>query len=198
MHGDAAFAGQGVVAETLNLSQLEGYKTGGTIHVIINNQIGFTTLPKDGRSTEYASDLAKTVLAPIFHVNGDRPEAAVHSIQMALEYRQKFGKDVIIDLIGYRKHGHNEGDEPAFTQPGLYKEINDHRTVRDLYTEHLVKNGELTKEEAQSIFKEFDNLLHNAFEDAKKAPNLDIKDALLQRVELPQKIGQSILILNQA
>jgi 2-oxoglutarate dehydrogenase E1 component len=187
MHGDAAFAGQGVVAETLNLSQLEGYKTGGTIHVIINNQIGFTTLPKDGRSTEYASDLAKTVLAPIFHVNGDRPEAAVHSIQMALEYRQKFGKDVIIDLIGYRKHGHNEGDEPAFTQPGLYKEINDHRTVRDLYTEHLVKNGELTKEEAQSIFKEFNNLLHNAFEDAKKAPNLDIKDALLQRVELPQK-----------
>ena len=187
MHGDAAFAGQGVVAETLNLSQLEGYKTGGTIHVIINNQIGFTTLPKDGRSTEYASDLAKTVLAPIFHVNGDRPEAAVYAIQMALEYRQKFGKDVIIDLIGYRKHGHNEGDEPVFTQPGLYKEINDHRTVRDLYTEFLVKNGELTEQETQAIFKEFEELLHDAFEDAKKAPNLEMKDALLDRIELPQK-----------
>lgn len=183
MHGDAAFAGQGVVAETLNLSQLEGYKTGGTVHIIINNQIGFTTLPKDGRSTEYASDLAKTVLAPIFHVNGDRPEAAVHAIQMALEYRQKFGKDVIIDLIGYRKHGHNEGDEPAFTQPGMYKEINDHKTVRDLYTNHLVKNKELTEEETQQIFDEFDDLLQAAFEDAKKAPSLDTKDALFDRVE---------------
>jgi len=187
MHGDAAFAGQGVVAETLNLSQLEGYKTGGTIHVIINNQIGFTTLPKDGRSTEYASDLAKTVLAPIFHVNGDRPEAAVYAVQMALEYRQQFGKDVIIDLIGYRKHGHNEGDEPAFTQPGLYKEIDDHRTVRDLYTEFLVKNNELTEEETKQIFDEFEDLLHDAFEDAKKAPNLGVKDALFDRIELPQK-----------
>jgi 2-oxoglutarate dehydrogenase E1 component len=187
MHGDAAFAGQGVVAETLNLSQLEGYKTGGTIHVIINNQIGFTTLPKDGRSTEYASDLAKTVLAPIFHVNGDRPEAAVHAIQMALEYRQKFGKDVIIDLIGYRKHGHNEGDEPAFTQPGLYKEINDHNTVRDLYTQHLVKNGELSEEETKAIFDEFDQLLQEAFEDAKQAPNLGGQDAYFDRVELAQK-----------
>ncbi len=187
MHGDAAFAGQGVVAETLNLSQLEGYKTGGTIHVIINNQIGFTTLPKDGRSTEYASDLAKTVLAPIFHVNGDRPEAAVHAIQMALEYRQKFGKDVIIDLIGYRKHGHNEGDEPAFTQPGLYKEINDHNTVRDLYTQHLVRNGELSEEETKAIFDEFDQLLQEAFEDAKQAPNLGGQDAYFDRVEQDQK-----------
>merc|ERR1712193_535173 len=142
----------GVVAETLNMPQLEGYKTGGTIHIIINNQIGFTTLPKDGRSTEYASDLAKLVLAPIFHVNGDHPESAVHAIQMALEYRQKFGKDVIIDLIGYRKHGHNEGDEPAFTQPGLYKEINDHRSVRDIYTEWLVKHGDFTTEETKQIF----------------------------------------------
>lgn len=187
MHGDAAFAGQGVVAETLNMSLLEGYKTGGTIHIIINNQIGFTTLPKDGRSTEYASDLAKTVLAPIFHVNGDKPEAAVHAIRMALEYRQKFGKDVIIDLIGYRKHGHNEGDEPVFTQPGMYKEIKDHKTVRDLYTNFLVKNGELTEEETQSIFNEFDELLTAAFEDAKQAPNLDTKDALYDRTEQDQK-----------
>ncbi|MDR9415323.1 MAG: multifunctional oxoglutarate decarboxylase/oxoglutarate dehydrogenase thiamine pyrophosphate-binding subunit/dihydrolipoyllysine-residue succinyltransferase subunit [Gracilimonas sp.] len=186
MHGDAAFAGQGVVAETLNMSQLEGYKTGGTMHIIINNQIGFTTLPKDGRSTEYASDLAKMILAPIFHVNGDTPEAAVHAIQMALDYRQKFGKDVVVDLIGYRKHGHNEGDEPAFTQPGMYKEINDHAPVRDVYTDHLVKNGELTKEETQQIFDEFDQLLQEAFEDAKKAPNLEITDNLIDRTETPQ------------
>ncbi len=187
MHGDAAFAGQGVVAETLNLSLLDGYRTGGTVHIIINNQIGFTTLPEDGRSTEYASDLAKTVLAPIFHVNGDRPEAAVHAIQMALEYRQKFGKDVIIDLIGYRKHGHNEGDEPAFTQPGMYKEINDHNTVRDLYTKSLVKAGELTQEETQQIFDEFDDLLQAAFEDAKKAPSLKSEDAFFERIEMDQQ-----------
>ncbi|WP_018126828.1 multifunctional oxoglutarate decarboxylase/oxoglutarate dehydrogenase thiamine pyrophosphate-binding subunit/dihydrolipoyllysine-residue succinyltransferase subunit [Balneola vulgaris] len=186
MHGDAAFAGQGVVAETLNMSQLEGYKTGGTVHIIINNQIGFTTLPKDGRSTEYASDLSKMILAPIFHVNGDKPEAAVHAIQMALDYRQKFGKDVIIDLIGYRKHGHNEGDEPAFTQPGMYKEINDHPPVRDLYTEHLVKNNELTEEETKQIFDEFDKLLQEAFEDAKKSPNVDITDDLIDRTETKQ------------
>ncbi len=186
MHGDAAFAGQGVVAETLNMSQLEGYKTGGTIHIIINNQIGFTTLPKDGRSTEYASDLAKLVLAPIFHINGDHPEAAVHAIQMALDYRQKFGKDVIIDLIGYRKHGHNEGDEPAFTQPGLYKEINDHKTVRDLYTGSLVKNNELTEKETQAIFDEFEELLQAAFEDAKKSPNLEVTSDLIDRSETAQ------------
>jgi len=187
MHGDAAFAGQGVVAETLNMSQLEGYKTGGTIHIIINNQIGFTTLPKDGRSTEYASDLAKLILAPIFHVNGDRPEAAVHAMKMALEYRQEFGKDVIIDLIGYRKHGHNEGDEPAFTQPGMYKEINDHKTVRDFYTDSLVKNKELTEEETQAIFDEFEELLLAAFEDAKQAPKLEVTNELIDRTESEQK-----------
>ncbi len=170
IHGDAAFAGQGVVAETLNMSQLEGFTTGGTIHLIINNQIGFTTLPKDGRSTEYASDLAKMILAPIFHVNGDEPEAAIQSIKLALDYRQKFGKDVVIDLICYRKHGHNEGDEPAFTQPGLYKEIHNHPSVRERYTNELVLRNELTKKETRQIFDEFDELLEAAFNDAKKAP----------------------------
>jgi multifunctional 2-oxoglutarate metabolism enzyme len=187
MHGDAAFAGQGVVAETLNMSQLRGYETGGTIHVIINNQIGFTTLPDDARSTEYASDLAKMILAPIFHVNGDDPEAAVHAMRMAIEYRQKFGKDVVIDLICYRKHGHNEGDEPAFTQPGLYKEIDNHPTVRDIYVKELLRKGEFSKEETEAIFKEFDDLLQKAFEDAKSSPALEITDQMLDRSEELQK-----------
>ncbi|MCC5942656.1 MAG: multifunctional oxoglutarate decarboxylase/oxoglutarate dehydrogenase thiamine pyrophosphate-binding subunit/dihydrolipoyllysine-residue succinyltransferase subunit [Balneolaceae bacterium] len=187
MHGDAAFAGQGVVAETLNLSQLRGYETGGTIHIIINNQIGFTTLPIDARSTEYASDLAKMILAPIFHVNGDDPEAAVHAMNLAIDYRQKFGKDVVIDLICYRKHGHNEGDEPAFTQPGMYKEIDNHPTVRDIYVKELLRKGEFTEEETQIIFDEFEELLQQAFEDAKSSPALEITDKMLNRTEEKQK-----------
>ena len=191
MHGDAAFAGQGVVAETLNMSQLRGYETGGTIHVIINNQIGFTTLPIDARSTEYASDLAKMILAPIFHVNGDDPEAGVHAINMAMDYRQKFGKDVVIDLICYRKHGHNEGDEPAFTQPGLYKEIENHPTVRDIYLKDLLRKGEFTEEETQAIFDDFEQLLQEAFEDAKSSPSLEVTDKMLKRSEASQKERES-------
>jgi len=187
MHGDAAFAGQGVVAETLNMSQLRAYNTGGTIHIIINNQIGFTTLPEDARSTEYASDLAKMILAPILHVNGDDPEAAVHAMQLALEYRRKFGKDVVIDLVCYRKHGHNEGDEPAFTQPGLYKEIENHPTVRDLYVRQLLRKGEFNEEEMQEIFDEFDELLQQAFEDAKSGQALEVTDTMLDRSEKEQE-----------
>lgn len=187
IHGDAAFSGQGVVAETLNMSQLDAYKTGGTVHIIINNQIGFTTLPESGRSTEYASDLAKMVLAPIFHVNGDNPEEAVHAMQMAFEYRQKFGKDVVIDLICFRKHGHNEGDEPAFTQPGMYKEIKTHPTVRDIYTEKLLKKDELTEEETEDIFEEFDELLYEAFEDAKNASALEVTEDMINRHENRQE-----------
>jgi len=186
IHGDAAFAGQGVVAETLNMSQLEGFRTGGTIHLIINNQIGFTTLPEEGRSTEYASDLAKMILAPIFHINGDEPEAAVHAIKLAMEYRQKFGKDVVLDLVCYRKHGHNEGDEPAFTQPGMYEEIEDHSSVRHLYTKELVRKGELTEEETNKIFDEFDELLTEAFEDAKNAPPLEVTEDMIHRNESDQ------------
>ncbi|MDX1640485.1 MAG: multifunctional oxoglutarate decarboxylase/oxoglutarate dehydrogenase thiamine pyrophosphate-binding subunit/dihydrolipoyllysine-residue succinyltransferase subunit [Balneolaceae bacterium] len=191
MHGDAAFAGQGVVAETLNMSQLRSYETGGTIHIIINNQIGFTTLPKDARSTEYASDLAKMILAPIFHVNGDDPEAAVHAINLALDYRQQFKKDVVIDLICYRKHGHNEGDEPAFTQPGLYEEIENHPSVRDIYLKELLRKGEFTEDETQPIFDDFDELLQEAFEDAKNSPALEVTDELLKRPEKNQSERES-------
>ncbi|MDZ7771795.1 MAG: multifunctional oxoglutarate decarboxylase/oxoglutarate dehydrogenase thiamine pyrophosphate-binding subunit/dihydrolipoyllysine-residue succinyltransferase subunit [Balneolaceae bacterium] len=186
IHGDAAFSGQGVVAETLNMSQLDAYQTGGTVHIIINNQIGFTTLPRDGRSTQYASDLAKMILAPIFHVNGDSPEEAVHAIQMAFEYRQKFGKDVVIDLTCFRKHGHNEGDEPAFTQPGMYKEIDNHPTVRDIYTRQLLRKGELTEEQTEGIFEEFDQLLQEAFEDAKNASPLEVSEQMMNRHEMTQ------------
>lgn len=187
IHGDAAFAGQGVVAETLNMSQLDGYKTGGTIHVIINNQIGFTTLPKDGRSTTYASDLAKMILAPVFHVNGDDPEACAHAINMSLDYRQKFGKDVVIDLICYRKHGHNEGDEPAFTQPSLYKEINAHDAVREVYSRELIRRGELSSEEVEQIFSEFDAILEQAFEDAKSVPVFEVNEEHIERKDSVQE-----------
>ena len=186
IHGDAAFSGQGVVTETLNMSQLEAYQTGGTVHIIINNQIGFTTLPEDGRSTEYTSDLAKMILAPIFHINGDKPEEAVHAMKMAFEYRQKFGKDVVIDLVCYRKHGHNEGDEPAFTQPDMYQEIDNHKPVRDIYTQELMRKDELTEDEAQQLFDEFDNLLQKAFKDAKNASPMEVTDDMINRHEKTQ------------
>ncbi len=149
IHGDAAFAGQGVVAETLNLSQLDGYSTGGTIHVIINNQIGFTTHPDESRSTPYSTDVARGVQAPIFHVNGDDPDAAIRVVQIAFDYRQQFKKDVVIDMICYRRHGHNEGDDPSYTQPIMYRKIKEHPSVAVLYTERLVREGVLTAEEVQ-------------------------------------------------
>ncbi len=153
IHGDAAFAGQGVVAETLNLSQLDGYSTGGTIHLIINNQIGFTTLPDEARSTPYSTDVARGVQAPIFHLNGDDPDAAVRVVQLAFDYRQKFKTDVVIDMICYRRHGHNEGDDPSYTQPILYRKIKDHPPVSVIYGERLVREGVLAAEEVQALRK---------------------------------------------
>src|SRR5918999_6428394 len=135
LHGDAAFAGQGVVAETFNLSQVPGYRTGGTVHIVVNNQLGFTTAPHMGRSSIYATDIAKMVQAPIFHVNGDDPEACVRVVRWAFAYRQAFGRDIVIDMICYRRYGHNEADEPAFTQPLMYSKIDERRSVRKLYTE---------------------------------------------------------------
>lgn len=154
LHGDAAFAGQGIVAETLNLAGLDGYTTGGTIHVVINNQIGFTTLPQDARSSTYCTDVARMVQAPILHVNGDDPEAVSHVAALAYEYRQRFKRDVVIDLVGYRRWGHNEGDEPSYTQPLMYAKIKSHTTEAQLYGEHLVRTGALSREELDALWAE--------------------------------------------
>src|SRR5690348_6684113 len=151
IHGDAAFSGQGEVAETLNLEGLAGYSTGGTLHIIANNQVGFTTDPEDGRSTRYSSDLAKGFDIPIIHVNADEPEEAIAAVRLALAYRQRFGHDVVVDLVGYRRHGHNEQDEAAYTQPLLAKAIAEHPTVRELYAERLAAEGAVTAEQAQKL-----------------------------------------------
>jgi len=163
VHGDAAFAGQGVVAETLNLSQLRGYRTGGTMHLVINNQVGFTTSPDSSRSSVYATDVARMVQAPIFHVNGDDPEACVRVAALAFEYRQAFHKDVVIDLVCYRRRGHNEMDEPSFTQPLMYDTIASKRSVRKLYTEALIGRGDITRDEAEEAMKSYRAELEKAF-----------------------------------
>ena len=167
IHGDAAFAGQGVVAECLAMSDIAGYRVGGTIHLIINNQIGFTTSPQNSRSSLYCSDVAKTVQAPIFHVNGDDPEACVRVAELAFEYRQRFHKDVVIDMVCYRRHGHNEGDDPSYTQPLMYKAIAERRSVRKLYVETLVKRGELTVEEAEGALADFQTKLQAALDETR-------------------------------
>jgi len=154
IHGDAAFAGEGVVQESLNLSQLEGYRIGGTIHVVVNNQIGFTTVPVEGRSSVYATDVAKMLQIPIFHVNGEDPEAVAQVIDLAMEFRREFQRDVVIDMYCYRRHGHNEGDEPSFTQPLLYRAIEKRKSVRDGYLSRLLELGEITREEADLIARE--------------------------------------------
>ncbi len=167
LHGDAAFAGQGVVAETLNLSDLKGYRTGGTVHLVINNQLGFTTAPEFGRSSQYATDVAKMVQAPILHVNGDDPEACVRVARLAFAYRQAFHKDVVIDLVCYRRFGHNEADDPSFTQPLMYQRIEGRRSVRMLYVESLVKRGDITIEEAEQALKDFSGRLQGALEETR-------------------------------
>jgi 2-oxoglutarate dehydrogenase E1 component len=163
LHGDASFAGQGVNAEVLQLSQLRGYRTGGTIHIVINNQVGFTTSPHASRTSRYSTDMAKIISAPVFHVNGDDPEACVRVARIAFEYRQAFHKDVVIDMVCYRRRGHNEGDEPSFTQPMMYKLIDAKRSTRTLYTEALVGRGDITPQEAEEIATDYQNQLEAVF-----------------------------------
>jgi 2-oxoglutarate dehydrogenase E1 component len=164
MHGDAAFAGQGVVSETLTLSQLRGYRTGGTVHVVVNNQVGFTTSPAASRSSTYATDVARMVQAPIFHVNGDDPEACVHVARLAFEFRQAFKKDVVIDMLCYRRRGHNEADDPSLTQPRMYKLIDAKRSVRKLYTEGLIGRGDISVEEAEQALRDYQAELEKVFQ----------------------------------
>lgn len=189
LHGDAAFAGQGVVAETLQLSEVNGYRTGGTIHIVVNNQIGFTTSPKYARSGTYATEVAKMIQAPIFHVNGDDPEACVRVIKLAFEYRQKFGTDIVIDLVCYRRYGHNEGDDPSYTQPLMYSKIEDRRSVRKLYLESLLNRGDLTVEDAEKSFEDFRARLQNAFEETKET----IDDGGAEEPEIEEPEPQGVL-----
>jgi multifunctional 2-oxoglutarate metabolism enzyme len=174
LHGDAAFAGQGIVMETLNLAGLKGYRTGGTIHIIINNQIGFTTSPEAGRSTIYSTDVARMTQLPIFHINGDDPEAACRALRIALEYRQEFNKDVVLDLIGFRRLGHNETDEPSYTQPLMYARVKAHPGVRTLYAKRLIKEGVITEEELNGLIEErvrrYEEALANAKRKVKEEP----------------------------
>lgn len=180
IHGDAAIAGQGVVYETVQMSQLKGYRTGGTIHLVINNQVGFTTNYLDARSSTYCTDIGKVIKAPIFHVNGDDVEALMYTIQLAMEYRYTFHTDVFIDILCYRKHGHNEGDEPRFTQPLLYKAISKHENPRDIYSSFLVQSGIYTKDEIKDLEQKYNDQLENKLEIAKKTDKLHIKQFLVE------------------
>ena len=187
IHGDAAFAGQGVVAECFAMSGLKGHNTGGTIHIIVNNQIGFTTSPRFARSSPYPSDLGKIVEAPILHCNGDDPEAVVHCAKIAIEFRQRFKKDVVIDLICYRRFGHNEGDEPTFTQPLMYKKIKSHPTTLNIYSKKLIKENSITEEEFESEKSDFNDLLEDQFKSAKDHhPKIDWFEGTWSRYR-PQK-----------
>lgn len=206
IHGDAAMIGQGVVAETFNMSQLEGYATGGTVHIVINNQIGFTTVPKDSRSSVYCTAIGKTLGLPIFHVNGDDPLSAIRAMELALEFRQTFKKDVIIDLYCYRRHGHNEGDEPNFTQPTLYKEVDQHPLVSEILSKQMIRSGQISEEQVKSYKKQFEDRLTVAYNQS-KSENKDFKPAIRPPLSCPdilkpldtavpsatiQKIGQAI------
>ena len=180
IHGDAAFVGQGVVAETLNLSRLQAYETGGTVHVVINNQIGFTTNPEDSRSTAYCTDITRMLRCPVFHVNGEDPEAVAQAVTLAAEYRQRFHGDVVLDLFCYRKYGHNEGDEPRFTQPEMYAAIDRKQTVREVYIEHLIKTGKLTVEQAEEIKERRQKDLEHALEDTRSNGNYNLIPASME------------------
>ncbi len=178
IHGDAAVAGQGIVYETIQMAQLDGYRAGGTIHIVVNNQVGFTTNYLDARSSTYCTDVAKTTLCPVFHVNGDDVEAVVQTIEIAMEYRQKFNRDIFIDLLCYRKYGHNEGDEPKFTQPSLYNIIAKHPNPKDIYFKQLESEGVITKDEAKKIEDDYNNFLEEEFDTSRKMEKALVYDFL--------------------
>ncbi|WP_043266081.1 multifunctional oxoglutarate decarboxylase/oxoglutarate dehydrogenase thiamine pyrophosphate-binding subunit/dihydrolipoyllysine-residue succinyltransferase subunit [Streptomyces sp. CT34] len=193
LHGDAAFAGQGVVAETLNMSQLRGYRTGGTVHIVINNQVGFTAAPESARSSMYATDVARMIEAPIFHVNGDDPEAVVRVARLAFEFRQAFNKDVVIDLICYRRRGHNETDNPEFTQPLMYHVIDKKRSVRKLYTESLIGRGDITLEEAEQALQDFQGQLEKVFTEVRDATAAPVAPEVPQpQAEFPVHVDTAV------
>jgi len=194
IHGDAAIAAQGVVYEVIQMAQLNGYRTGGTIHVVINNQVGFTTNYLDARSSTYCTDVAKVTRSPVFHVNGDDVESLIYTIKLAMEFRQKFNSDVFIDILCYRKYGHNEGDEPRFTQPQLYKAIANHKNPRDIYAEKLIKQGIMTSDEVKKEIKAFDQLMNAKYKDSEEIEKLKIKQFLVneyEHFEKPQKVDFS-------
>ncbi|WP_369637794.1 multifunctional oxoglutarate decarboxylase/oxoglutarate dehydrogenase thiamine pyrophosphate-binding subunit/dihydrolipoyllysine-residue succinyltransferase subunit, partial [Nocardia sp. JMUB6875] len=190
LHGDAAFAGQGVVAETLNLSGLRGYRTGGTVHIVVNNQIGFTTAPEYSRSTEYSTDIAKFIGAPIFHVNGDDPEACVWVAKLAVDYRQKFQRDVVIDMICYRRRGHNEGDDPSMTQPGMYDVIDTKRSVRKAYTESLIGRGDISMKEAEDALRDYQGQLERIFNEVRELEKFppEASESIEEEQQLPPNL----------
>lgn len=195
IHGDAAFVGQGVVWETLNLSQLHGYKTGGTVHIVINNQIGFTTIPEDARSTHYCTAVAKSLDIPVFHVNGDDPLSAVFVIELAMEFRQRFRKDIVIDLVCYRRHGHNEGDEPSFTQPVLYNAIQSHPLISDILLKEMTAQGDINQAEATAFKKEFEERLNQALAESKadvKKIKPKLRTSALSCPELLQPVDTAV------
>ncbi|PGH52288.1 multifunctional oxoglutarate decarboxylase/oxoglutarate dehydrogenase thiamine pyrophosphate-binding subunit/dihydrolipoyllysine-residue succinyltransferase subunit [Streptomyces sp. Ru87] len=193
LHGDAAFAGQGVVAETLNMSQLRGYRCGGTVHIVINNQVGFTAAPESARSSMYATDVARMIEAPIFHVNGDDPEAVVRVGRLAFEYRQAFNKDVVIDLICYRRRGHNESDNPGFTQPLMYDLIDKKRSVRKLYTESLIGRGDITVEEAEQALQDYQGQLEKVFTEVRDATATPMAPEVPEpQAEFPVKVDTAV------
>jgi 2-oxoglutarate dehydrogenase E1 component len=192
IHGDSAFAGQGIVAETLNLSQLDGYSTGGTIHIIINNQIGFTTTSIEARSTIYATDIAKMIQVPILHVNGNDPEAVCKAAEFAFEYRQKFHSDVVIDILSYRKYGHNESDEPSYTQPLLYKKIREMQPVSKIYSEFLIKNKIISEEDIITIIRNIQQKLYEAFNNRNEIKTLSDTISKFETINIFQNIKTSV------
>ncbi|GAB1508855.1 multifunctional oxoglutarate decarboxylase/oxoglutarate dehydrogenase thiamine pyrophosphate-binding subunit/dihydrolipoyllysine-residue succinyltransferase subunit [Actinophytocola sp. KF-1] len=194
LHGDAAFAGQGVVAETLNLALLRGYRTGGTVHVIINNQVGFTTAPEHSRSSQYATDVAKMIQAPVFHVNGDDPEACYWVAQLAMDYRQAFNKDVVIDMVCYRRRGHNEGDDPSMTQPAMYDIIDTKRSVRKTYTEALIGRGDISVDEAEKALRDFSSQLEHVFNEVRELEKHPVapSPSVESEQQVPAKLATNI------